>query len=203
MSIFSQYCVILVCESLIKMDNFNESSLEALIIENTKYLYNFAYKLTGSKASAEDLVQELFVTLTPENQDIGHVRHPRAWLSTILYRLFVKNWRKEKRSPIVKIHGDQRTADSEYNESDPIANAAASDLGPYDCLEQDNLRENLLSAIEKLNKDQKELITLHDAEGYTLPELEKILGIPLGTLKSRLHRARSKLENLLKKKELY
>jgi len=184
------------------MDNLTDSSIETLIIENTQYLYKFAYKLTGSKASAEDLVQELFVTLSPDIQNIEHVRHPRAWLSTILYRLFVKNWRIEKRSPIVKLQGDQIASESGFGEADSIANAVAPGHGPHEKLEQDDLRKMLLSAIDKLNKDQQELITLHDAEGYTLPELEQILGIPLGTLKSRLHRARSKLEHLLKKKEL-
>ncbi len=191
------------CESVIKMDEFTDSSVETLIIKNTKYLYNFAYRLTGSKASAEDLVQELFITLSPENQNIDYVKHPRAWLSTILYRIFVKNWRKDKRSPIVELHRDQHTDESGHINSDPLTSAVTKECGPYNCLEQDYLRKSLLSALETLNKDQKELITLHDAEGYTLPELEEIMGIPLGTLKSRLHRARSKLKNMLRKKELF
>jgi len=184
------------------MKIIDDSGITKLIIENTKYLYNFAYRLTGSKESAEDLVQELFVTLSPDNMNIDHVRQPRAWLATILYRLFVKHWRKDKRSPFVAVTGDFNTRNQDVASFDPVDNAIDLSPGPQDSLQQAQLKDTLTDALDKLSDDHRVLVTLHDAEGYTLPELEEIMGVPLGTLKSRLHRARDKLEKLLRKKEL-
>ena len=68
---------------------------------------------------------------------------------------------------------------------------------PEELSENLQMRDRLMQAINSLNQDQRHLCILHDVEGYTLNELEAILDTPIGTLKSRLHRARANLRNLL------
>ena len=69
--------------------------------------------------------------------------------------------------------------------------------GPLDLLEQEVTQERLLRAWERLGEEHRVVLAMHDIEDYTLPELAQIMEIPLGTLKSRLHRARARLRELL------
>jgi len=72
---------------------------------------------------------------------------------------------------------------------------------PRDCLKCQGFFhcQQIKAALDLLNRDHRAVLTLHDMEGYTLFELESLLEIPLGTLKSRLHRARAKLRKILEK----
>jgi RNA polymerase sigma-70 factor (ECF subfamily) len=82
--------------------------------------------------------------------------------------------------------------------NDQIVDTAPS---PEKSMEHSFQSEQIEKALNKLSKDQRAVITLHDIEGYQLTELEVLLEVPLGTLKSRLHRARVKLRENLKKME--
>lgn len=164
-------------------------SIEELIEKNLSDMFSLAIHLTGSREMAEDLVQDLFVNLSTRGVSVDQVRNPRAWLAQILYRLFVDQWRKEQRSPMtVFSYSEDETR--EYW----IDTVADNSPGPDAHLETDRDQRKLLMAMKFLNEEQRDLIILHDIEGYTLKEIETISGIALGTLKSRLHRGREKLQ---------
>lgn len=168
-------------------------TFDELIEAHLNDMYSLALHLTGAKECAEDLVQDLFVNLKPKQLNIRHVENPRAWLAQILYRLFVDQWRKEQRSPITFVsHTDKES--HEYW----IDTVADQSLGPDAILQMDQQQKKLIAAMSFLNENQKHLIVLHDIEGYTLTEIEKITGTPRGTVKSRLFRAREKLSDKLK-----
>jgi RNA polymerase sigma-70 factor (ECF subfamily) len=70
--------------------------------------------------------------------------------------------------------------------------------GPAEHLDQQDRTRHITHALDTLSEDHRDLIIMHDIEGYTLPELTVIFEQPLGTLKSRLHRARKKLQQQIK-----
>jgi RNA polymerase sigma-70 factor (ECF subfamily) len=162
-----------------------QSEFERLVAPHVDHLYRLAYRFTGNAQDAEDLVQDLLVKLFPRLQEIKDIEKLRPWLDRVLYRMFVDRIRQNQRRPI---------ADADEIDPDEIAR---SDGNPETDLEQQLTQERLQAAYTRLNEDHRALLAMHDIEGYTLLELESMLDTPIGTLKSRLHRARKRLrENL-------
>ncbi len=148
-------------------------------------LYRFAYRLTQSQNDAEELVQQLLTKLYPKIDQLESIEKLQPWLSRALYNLFVDGFRKKQVEAAIFVTEDV------CNET------ASSSMTPSMHTDNEQIKQQLLSAIERLNPDQRAVVMLHDAEGYTLSELENILQTPIGTLKSRLNRARTHLQKLL------
>lgn len=82
-------------------------------------------------------------------------------------------------------------------EDDPLGQVPSEAKGPEAHAERMRLQARLLDALRRLNAEQRAVVALHDIEGYTLEEFEKMLDTPIGTLKSRLHRSRAALREAL------
>lgn len=164
------------------------SGFETLVGPYLEGLYRLAYRLTGHRHDAEDLVQDLLVRLYPRQEQLAGLDEPRTWLARSLYNLYVDAIRSRQRSPIGL---------AERGSEDLLA--AMADVGdsPETLTERRLVQRRLVEALATLNDDQRLVVSLHDMEGYTLSELEVILATPLGTLKSRLHRARRALREQL------
>jgi len=162
-----------------------QSEFARLVSPHVDHLYRLAFRFTNSAQDAEDLVQELLVKLFPRTNEIKEIERLRPWLDRILYRMFVDRIRYDQRRPI---------PDCADNDPDELA---GSGHDPEFDLEQKMTRERLQAAYVKLNEDHRALLAMHDIEGYTLLELETMLDTPIGTLKSRLHRARKQLRKNL------
>jgi len=165
-------------------------SFEGIVGPHVDHLYRLAWRLSGSSADAEDLVQDLLVKLYPRSAEIRGLDAPRPWLARALYRLYIDRWRRAGRSPLVEAAPDE---DGE----DVIDSSADAGPGPEALAGQAQEQDRLAAAVDDLNPDQRALVILHDVEGYTLTELETVLETPVGTLKSRLHRARTNLRQRL------
>jgi RNA polymerase sigma-70 factor (ECF subfamily) len=160
---------------------------DALVRPHVKYLYRLAYRFCGNKDDAEDLVQDLLVKLYPRRVELAEVEKLRPWLTTSLYRMFIDGTRRRARSPINLVDDENSFYDTvEGNEE-----------GPAESLQREQQLDRLQQAFERLNEDHRILITLHDIEGYRLTELQTMLDVPVGTLKSRIHRARARMRELL------
>lgn len=160
-------------------------SLQAKRFERTielcmDHLRRLAMRLTGSRDDAEDLLQDLMVRLQPRMEEVTALERPRPWLARVLYRLFVDEWRRRRSAPAV---------DTSAEPDD----SAGSEARPEDAFEQGLTRGRLQTALDRLPGFQRELVLMHDVEGYTLVEVAEITETPTGTLKSRLHRARAAL----------
>lgn len=165
--------------------------INKLVFEHLDELYRIAHRLCNDQAQAQDLTHDLFVHLNKRyGNKIHNVDNARAWLTTIMYRLYIDSWRRNKRSPIFN---DNAIAEEHCSNWD------ANPLEDCIQLEQQTL---LHEALNKLAEDYRQVIILHDVEGFTLVEMVKIMEIPLGTLKSRLHRARRQLHNFYSKEKL-
>ena len=159
---------------------------DTLVTPHMSYLYRLAYRFCGNTHDAEDLVQDLLIKLYPRYQELYDIEKLAPWLARSLYNLFIDSTRKDKRNPL---HG--------AGEVEELKEHSSHQQEPDESLENAQLQQQLYKALAKLNLDQRALIGLHDMEGYTLQEIEKLINTPLGTLKSRLHRARQQLREQL------
>lgn len=166
----------------------NNQAITALLQPHLAKLYRFAYRLTGTKADAEDLLQDVLVKVCAKRDELLGIRALAPWLSRVMYNHFIDDKRRYGRMPI-KLLGPSEESDW----------PAAKGVEPDTCaaLTQDQAR--LRAALAKLTEDQRIVVLLHDAEGYKIAEIEALTGAPVGTVKSRLHRARARLAELLKK----
>ena len=166
-----------------------QAEFEALLRPHLAWLYRLAYRFTGHREDAEDLVQELLVRLYRNPSDLAQVDNPKPWLTRVMHNLFVDQWRHRKHTPLGHLHPDPW--------EDLFVDEAGGD-DPERALELAGLRRDILAALYSLEHDYRALVVMHDMEGRSLPELAETLDMPLGTLKSRLFRARRKLRMRLR-----
>jgi RNA polymerase sigma-70 factor (ECF subfamily) len=166
-------------------------NFEDLVRPQVEYLYRLAWRFTGSVADAEDLVQDVLLKLYPRTQEMLAIQKLRPWLARVLYHQYVDSVRQRARSPVLQL-----VADGD-GEDDPLEKVPTTTDGPEEHAERSGLRDLILAALRQLNPEQRAVVTMHDVEGYSLEELETMLETPLGTLKSRLHRARQRLRALI------
>jgi len=169
------------------------AEFERLLRPHVPALYRSAYRWTGAVDRAEDLVQQLLVRLFPRLAELRALEQVRPWALRVMYRIFVDELRRTRASPV------QFGAEAADGEVAGVQDEAWLDPGPEpaELVEQQLTQERLLRAWEQLGEEHRTVLSMHDIEDYTLPELAQIMDIPLGTLKSRLHRARARLRALL------
>jgi RNA polymerase sigma-70 factor, ECF subfamily len=158
--------------------------------EHLDALYRLALRMTGRDEEAEDLVQETFARAMDKRAQFVPGTNLRAWLFRILRNLYVDSWRRAKASPV-----SERLDDDE---------PAGEGMAGGDVLRGDRELEQLRGVVaDDIEKALRELsvdgrtIVLLDLEGFTQEELAEVLGCNVGTVKSRLSRARAKLRELL------
>ena len=167
------------------------NQFEQLVEPHLERLYKYAYRLTGQRDEAEDLVQDLLVKLYPRLEEMKQIDKLGPWMARILYRMYIDNIRRQQRSPIDLMDDEQAVYDSH----------ASSQARPLESVDNDLTHDIINVALQKLNDEHRVLILLHDVEGYNLQEIHEITGVPVGTIKSRLSRARTKLREMIRKRD--
>lgn len=179
--------------SLFSRAKGNGPSFEELLAPHVEPLYRLAFRFCGSQHEAEELVQDLLVKLYPKYKELMQIEKLRPWLARALRNHFIDQLRQQQRSPIE--YGID--PNNEHNLEEVPESQVCHDSDPYRQLARTQLQGQILAAMESLNEEQKSLIMMHDMESYTLAEIAEILDTPIGTLKSRLHRSRARLREIL------
>lgn len=170
-------------------------AFDALVVLYTERVFAVAYRMLGDRAEAEDLAQEVFVTLYRALETF----RGESKLSTWIYRI-TRN-RCLNRLKFLKRRHVGQLADID----DPALAGACADLetqgagkkDPHKKLHNDELSALLQRVLLELPEEQRALVVLRDLEDLSYEEIVDITGLPLGTVKSRLHRARAALAALL------
>jgi RNA polymerase sigma-70 factor (ECF subfamily) len=162
----------------------DDTAFERYVLPEIEVLLRVAYSLTRHHAEAEDLVQD---TLVRAYRGIGGFdgRHPRAWLLTILRHTHIN--RNRRRRPELLRDPDVAT--------DRLAAAAAGDR--TDAIVDDALDAEIVCALDALDEPFRRVVELVDIDGLTYAEAAGVLDVPVGTVMSRLHRARSRIRDRL------
>lgn len=154
-------------------------------------LYNFALHLANNEEDANDLVQETYMKAFKSIDSYNAGTNAKAWLFRILKNNFINAYRKKSARPtvveyeeIINFHDEEDTQYSSY-----------SDLRVE--MFQHMMGDEVTNAINSLPVSSRMVILLCDIEGFTYEEIAKILDIPIGTVRSRLHRARKLLKDIL------
>jgi len=146
-----------------------------------RFLYNVAYRLTGNDDDAYDLVQEALLRVRKglQTYEPGSME---GWLSRIVTNVFLDEMRRRKRRPLEALPDDPERL--------LPAAAPADDPG-------DSLSEDVQSALRRLPEDFRAAVVLCDVVGMSYEEIGDALEIPVGTVRSRIHRGRRMLRSLL------
>lgn len=158
-------------------------------------LYSHALRMTRNAADAEDLVQETYLKGYRGFGGFTEGTNLRAWLFRILTNSYINTYRKKQRRPDESDLGDvedlymyRRIGGAEMSS---LARSAEDEL--LDTITDDEVK----SAIEALPEQYRDTVLLADVEGFAYKEIAQILDVPIGTVMSRLHRGRKRLQEQL------
>ncbi|HZV45149.1 MAG TPA: sigma-70 family RNA polymerase sigma factor [Saprospiraceae bacterium] len=163
---------------------------EKELLPHVGALQTFAYHLTYNQDDADDLVQETYMKAYRFLNKYEKGTNAKAWLFKILKNAYINEYRKKVRQPIKVDFEDIIT----YHDSDEDKGSGYSDLRQE--IFENMMGDEVTTAINSLPLDFRTVILLCDIEGFTYEEIASIIDVPIGTVRSRLFRAR----NLLKEK---
>jgi RNA polymerase sigma-70 factor (ECF subfamily) len=165
-------------------------SLEALLERHQEQVYRFGMKMCRDEEDARDVLQDTLLAMARSVRDFRGASSISTWLYSIARGFCIKKRRRSKYAPET-----ERSLDSE---ADPEASALADPgRGPDEELAGKEVRRALEEAIGGLEPMYREVLVLRDVEGLSAPEVAEVLGIGVAAVKSRLHRARASVRELV------
>lgn len=174
-------------EEVKKQEDFEEE-----IIPHLDAMYNFALRLTSDPSDAEDLVQDTIVKAFRFFSSYEKGTNAKAWLFRILKNSYINNYRKKSKQPNQVDYDEVST----FYETIRAERTDTSDL--EDKMFRDLIDDDISQALEELPEDFRTVVLLCDVEGFTYEEIANMLDVPIGTIRSRLHRGRNLLKAQLK-----
>jgi RNA polymerase sigma-70 factor, ECF subfamily len=152
----------------------------------SKKVFNMAYQFAGTVPEAEDLTQEIFLKLHGQLSKYDTSKNFTAWFLTLAKNTLIDEYRRTK--------WEKRQRD-DYDER---LHAAAETDGPEQSLAREEARRRLWAGLNALPSDMRMAVILKEIQGKKYEEVADILGEPVGTVKSRINRARVQLARILR-----
>jgi RNA polymerase sigma-70 factor (ECF subfamily) len=172
---------------------FQQGDVQAFDLLVRRYkdqLLNYVFRFVGNRADAEDIVQETFLRVYKNKHYYKEIAKFSTWVYTIAGNLAKTELRRRKRRKVFSVSNfvnDERDYDIKDSARNPEERVDGRMTDSY-----------IQNAIDKLPAKFKEVILLRDVQGFAYEEISQILGIPLGTVKSRVNRGRLRLQEDLK-----
>lgn len=173
-------------------------AFEQLIGQYEKKVFNEAYRLTNNRDDASDIAQEAFVRVYTSLSEFRGESSFATWLQRIVRNACYDEYRKRQRQRSVSL--DESVAVEDGALTRQLADAAD---GPEQALERVETQRVVQESINQLEEEYRTVLVMRDIQGYAYNEISELLGINLGTVKSRLNRARNALKEKLGKMELF
>ncbi len=173
----------------------NEKAFAEIVFHSQKKVFNIAYRMLGNFEEAKDLAQEVFISVFESIKDLREEIKFDAWLTQITLNHCRNRWKYLKR----RQYFNSESLDDPIETEDgniPKAIVDPSD-SPETLYEKKSIQEFIQRGLLELKEDQRELLVLRDLQGFSYGEMGELLGLPEGTIKSKLHRARMELKEVL------
>jgi RNA polymerase sigma-70 factor (ECF subfamily) len=171
------------------------AELEAEALSYIDSLYRTALRMTRNPADAEDLVQEAYLRAFRSLHQFRVGTNLRAWIFRIMTNAYINEYRKRSRRPTSASLDDLE----EFYVYDHLIDSGVQPTSerPEDVVLNQLTAEDVLEALDDLSDDFREVVVLADVEGFSYREIAEIMDIPVGTVMSRLYRARRRLQHSL------
>lgn len=168
------------------------SDFDSLVLPLRSELYGTAMRYTRSASDADDLVQETLIRAYGAWDRFEPGTNCRAWLFRILTNSFINGYRKRKRHRRFTQENHQDACAAIYGD---VQSRASS---PCTALVEESLGDEVSAALESLGDDYRQVVEMADLNGHRYRDIAGTLGVPIGTVMSRLYRARRQLESMLR-----
>jgi len=167
----------------------DQGAWEQIVRQNWRKVFNVAYKFVGKHDEAEDLTQDIFLKIFKALKTFDRRANFQTWIISISRNLCIDHYRsvRKERQTIAR--------DVDSNDLQP----ATSDRGPYAQAEHQDLRAQLRQALETLPITLRTAVVLRDLQELSYQEIADRLGLPEGTVKSRINRGRIELAHQLRR----
>ncbi len=159
----------------------------------TRKIYNLCYRFTGRSQDAEDLTQEVFIKVFQTLHSYDPVQGTfLTWLNRVARNHLVDHYRRTKKDRLTSSLDEELTT---------LAEKPSAEQGPGGRIASREVKEQLQVALNQLSPDLREAVILRDLHDFDYQEIAQILGVPQGTVKSRINRGRLELASVLKRME--
>ena len=160
-------------------------------------VYGLCYRFTGNGADAEDLTQDVFLKIYSNLASFDTSRGSlQVWITTMTRNMLVDNFRRTKN---LRATGSLDDGWEGSDELKPIERLTASDASPHEVAAQKELAAMVQAALARVSVELREAVILRDLQDMDYKEIAQVLGIPEGTVKSRISRGRAELARLLER----
>ena len=172
----------------------DRNAFEGLVLENQKNVYNLALKMTRNEDDALDISQEAFIKAYRQLRNFRGDSRFSVWMYRLTYNLCIDFLRKKPKADVISLDYESESGDVTSLEIPDLRNL------PEDSAIRGEMRKNIAESIKELPLKHREMITMREITGMSYEEIATTLSMNVGTVKSRLARARLKLIEILKEK---
>ena len=181
----------------------DRSAYGELIVAYQDRLFNAVLRLVGDREEASELAQEAFTRGLQKMSSFRGDASPYTWLFRIAMNLAISRLRKVQRHRVFSLSSSGRNGNGHAGTDDQASSlvdrlAQKSHDAPSESLEKREQGEQVLAALGRLDAEYRAVLVMRDVEGFDYQQMADVLDLPLGTLKSRLFRARLALRDELK-----
>lgn len=171
----------------------DESAFDQIVELYADKLYNYIVRMLGNSQDAEDVLQEVFLRAYQGLPQFDGRASLSTWLFRIATNLCIDHYRKqERRVKTVSIYRERADDSEDENEEWEFPDMQTPD--PMQAVLDKELQEVVERAVQELSPKLKTILLMYDVEGLSYEEIAQALGIPMGTVKSRLHLARTEIQ---------
>jgi RNA polymerase sigma-70 factor, ECF subfamily len=175
----------------------DRSAFARIVLFYQKRVFNIAFRILGNKEEAKELAQEVFLSVFESIRDLREEVKFSAWLTQITINRCRNKWKYLKRRHY--FNSDSLDDPIETEDGEMAREVPDSSDDPERLYEKKRVQQFVQTGIEKLTEENRELIVLRDLQGYSYDEIAQVLDLPVGTVKSKLHRARMDLKEIFER----
>lgn len=187
------------CQTVRRCMDGDSGAWAELVRTHHRRVYGLCYRFTGSAADAEDLTQDVFLKIYSNLSSFDVARGSlQVWITTMTRNLLVDNFRRTKNQ---RATGSLDEGWDQTEELKPIDRLVAREPSPHEMAARKELEKMVQEALAHVSVELREAVILRDLQDMDYKEIAQVLGIPEGTVKSRISRGRAELARLLERNQ--